>query len=79
MAAFLKIGSRVINLDLVTDMQLKDDQIVIYFAAEQGQKGDVRSKTRTFKGDSANALQTWLMKHWTDLGIAPESTGADSE
>ncbi len=79
MATFVKVGARVLNVDLVTDMHIKGEQVVIYFAAQQGQKGDVQSRMRTFKGEAAIALQKWLMEHWTDLKVAPddEPTGAD--
>jgi hypothetical protein len=71
MSQFIRIGNRVINTELVTDIAVNEEgSISVYFAAPAGD----HARVRTFEGADVAALQKWIEKHareWTGEGEKP--------
>jgi hypothetical protein len=70
-AKFLRVGERIVNLDLVTDVGLSDERVVIFFASPRGE--DARSWSWT--GDEAKQIRAWFEKNAQDVAV-DESTEA---
>ena len=68
MADFLRIGDRVINLNLVTDMRIQERQITIYLAAPAGSSNQPHARSISFKDDEAAILQAWIARNTVDAG-----------
>ena len=60
MSKFIKIGNRIINLDLITDIRVESDnsRLTVYFAASGS--SSLGTHFVSFTGDEANTLR-WLM------------------
>jgi hypothetical protein len=73
---FIKVGMKVINIALVTDMDLHEGQVNIWLAAPGGE-----GKTRliVLKGDDATVFGNWVRLNARDLSVAAEDApkGAD--
>jgi len=74
MPNLLKIGAKVINLDLVTDMVVTTEEIIVYLSAPMRQRDQVLSRMLRFRGAEADRLRAWLNVHMTELAPAPEET-----
>jgi hypothetical protein len=72
MPNLLKIGAKVINLDLVTDMVVTTEEIIIYLSAPAGRRDQIQSRMLRFPGAEADRLRAWLNVHTTELAPAPE-------
>ena len=72
MPNLLKIGAKVINLDLVTDMVVTTQEIIVYLSAPIGQRDQIQSRMLRFRGADADGLRAWLNVHTTELAPAPE-------
>jgi hypothetical protein len=72
MPNLLKIGAKVINLDLVTDMVVTTEEIIIYLSAPAGQRDQIQSRMVRFRGADADRLRAWLNVHTTELAPVPE-------
>jgi hypothetical protein len=72
MANLLKIGAKVINLDLVTDMVVTMEEIIVYLSAPAGRRDQSQSRMLRFSGAEADRLRAWLNVHTTELAPAPE-------
>ncbi len=72
MANLLKIGEKVINLDLVTDMVVSTEEIIVYLSAPAGRSDQIHSRILRFPGAEAATLRAWLSAHTTELVPAPE-------
>lgn len=72
MPNLLKIGAKVINLDLVTDMVVTTEEIIVYLSAPAGWRGQIQSRMLRFPGAEADRLRDWLNMHTTELDPAPE-------
>ena len=72
MPNLLKIGAKVINLDLVTDMVVTTHEIIVYLSAPIGQRDQIQSRMLRFRGADADGLRAWLNVHTTELAPALE-------
>jgi len=72
MPNLLKIGPKVINLDLVTDMVVTTEEIIVYLSAPAGRHDQIESRMLRFPGAEADQLRAWLNAHTTELVAAPE-------
>jgi hypothetical protein len=54
--AWIKVGSRIVNLDNVTKVDLFSDQVVVSFNYAEAEAPGYT----TFRGDEAKALRTWF-------------------
>jgi hypothetical protein len=72
MPNLLKIGAKVINLDLVTDMVVTTEEIIVYLSAPAGRRDQIESRMLRFSGAEADRLRAWLNMHTTELAPAPE-------
>jgi hypothetical protein len=72
MPNLLKIGAKVINLDLVTDMVVTTQEIIVYLSAPIGQRDQIQSRMLRFRGADADGLRAWLNVHTTELAPALE-------
>ena len=79
MPNLLKIGAKVINLDLVTDMVVTTDEIIVYLSAAAGQRDQIESRMLRFAGSEADQLRAWLTVHTTELGAAQEQGSHTSQ
>jgi hypothetical protein len=77
MASLLKIGEKVINLDLVTDMVVSKEEIIVYLVAPAGRSDQIDSRILRFPGAEADILHSWLSEHTTELVAAPETEPKD--
>jgi hypothetical protein len=72
MPNLLKIGAKVINLDLVTDMVVTTEEIIVYLSAPAGRCDQIQSRMLRCRGADADRLRAWLNVHTTELAPAPE-------
>jgi len=72
MPNLLKIGAKVINLDLVTDMVVTTEEIIVYLSAPMGRRDPIQRRMLRFPGAEADRLREWLNMHTTELTPAPE-------
>ena len=72
MATFIALGSRIVNLDLVTDLQFHDKQVNVYFAASD-KAGDAR--VLIFKDEEAKALADWFGQRAQDFSVQSPPAG----
>ncbi len=69
----LKIGDRMVNMDLVTDIRLYVDGINLYLMSNSGGNESVLE----VRGDEADVLRSWLEARAEDVsGFDTGSTGA---
>jgi hypothetical protein len=73
MVNLLKIGEKVINLDLVTDMVITTEEIIAYLSAPAGRSDQIHSRMLRFSGAEADRLRAWLSEHSTELVSASEA------
>jgi len=71
MPNLLKLGAKVINLDLVTDMVVTTQEIIVYLSAPMGQRDQIQGRMLRFRGAEADRLRAWLNLHTTELAPAP--------
>ena len=79
MPNLLKIGAKVINLDLVTDMVVTTEEIIVYLSVPAGRRDQIESRMLRFPGAEADRLRAWLNAHATELGATPEEGPHASE
>ena len=76
----VKVGSTIINMDLVVDIELGDDLVIVTFALEEGRRAATDAETampyytRRFRGEEATALRRWLEAQAVDV-LPPPSYG----
>jgi hypothetical protein len=73
MPNLLKIGAKVINLDLVTDMVVTTEEIIVYLSAPAERCDQSQSRMLRFQSAEADRLRAWLNTHATELGSALEA------
>ena len=72
MAAMVKIGDTIVNLDLVTQAYFKPGSVRLYFAAATGKGEDRHLDVVEFFGRDATALRSFLEANCDDvLKLAP--------
>lgn len=72
MPNLLKIGAKVINLGLVTDMVVTTQEIIVYLPAPMGRCDQIQSRMLRFRGAEADQLRAWLNMNTTELAPAPK-------
>src|SRR5689334_17009874 len=72
MPNLLRIGAKVINLDLVTDMVITTEAIIVYLSAPAGRRDQSEGRMLKFQGAEAKRLREWLTAHTTELETASE-------
>ena len=68
MASFLRVGQQIINLDLVTDVELRGDEVDVWLAAPARVSS---ARVLTFKSEGAKKLTEWLELQARDATISP--------
>ena len=63
----LKIGDRMVNMDLVTDIKLYSDGINLYLMSNSGSNESILE----VRGAEADVLRRWLEAHAEDLTKEP--------
>ncbi len=74
----IRLGSAVLNMDLVTNLVLEEDAISVFFA--EGVRGPsvhegavaATGNPLRFHGEEAVALQRWIGAHSTDITPPPD-------
>jgi len=64
----LKIGSRFVNPDTITEIRDLGDVLQVYFAIATGK--DVTLEHTEFTGQEASALRWWLERNSIDVQVA---------
>ena len=79
MATLLSLGRRVINIDLVCEIEDYDDRIRLFYAVCSSDSAGAQQLTYAdIDGAAAEAFRTWLAEHAAQLA-APESERALQE
>ncbi len=74
----IRVGSAVLNMDLVTNVVLEHDAVSVFFAegfsGPGAHAGEVAATARLlrFHGEEAVALQRWIASHSTDITPPPD-------
>ena len=79
MPNLLKIGAKVINLDLVTDMVVTTEEIIVYLSAPAGRRDQSQNRMLRFSGADAERLRAWLNAYVTEVGTGLEEGSPASE
>jgi hypothetical protein len=61
---FIKVGDKAINLDLVTDIDVKEGRVNVWLAAPGK---DEKPRLIVFKGDEAKVIGDWVKINVRDL------------
>ena len=74
MAAMVRVGDTIINVDLVTQVYFKPGSVRVYFVAATGKGDDRHLDVVEFFGRDATALRTFLEANCDDVSklVAPE-------
>ena len=79
MATLLSLGRRVINMDLVCEIEDYDDRIRLFYAVCSSDSAGVQQLTYAdIDGAEAEAMRSWLSEHAIQL-VAPASEPVSRE
>ena len=73
----IRLGSAVLNMDLVTNLVLEEDAISVFFTEGLSGSGVHEGAVTAvqplrFHGEEAVALQRWIASHSTDITPPPD-------
>ncbi len=77
MAQFLKVGEELINVALVTAVEITDEEVTLSLVDPNTETG---MRFRSFRGAGVvSAFRQWLAQNTEDLGVTPDPapSGAD--
>ncbi|MDP9310012.1 MAG: hypothetical protein M3R24_03775 [Chloroflexota bacterium] len=69
MAMFLRVDSKVINMDLVFEIDDYGDRMRVFYAVSSSDTNGVQQPAYAeLRGTSADALRNWLAHNAADIG-----------
>ena len=69
MATFLRVDSKVINMDLVFEIDDYGDRMRVFYAVSSSDTNGVQQPAYAeLRGTSADALRDWLAQNAADIG-----------